>query len=177
MWIPWLYLVDLHSYWQVEYYIECFTNMTRITEKCFMIHFTQIYFIPGLGTCVDIEFVSPVVVGDDVDMTCQYYEYSTSSLEKTIYWQRSVADGTYYIWTYQGIQSTVYDNSAVPGFSRKFQHTAQSSYESFHTIKLINATKQDEGDYNCFLYIAQTVSRSSWKQLNVSGAYTASSWS
>ena len=103
-------------------------------------------------------------------MTCRYNEYSTTTEARNIFWYRFASDGPHDILTYQGIQNTVTYNSAAAGLSTKFQHTAQSSYESFHTIKLINATKEDEGEYSS-LFVGETSALAPWKPLNVSCEY------
>ena len=99
-----------------------------------------------------VEFDSPFIEGDNVDMTCSY----TSTGESIFYltWIRfnEAKQANESLWIYYGSKDWNYKNKAKgPYFNPKIEHTDQTFYDESHNIRLLDAGKNDTGLYWCVI--------------------------
>ena len=74
------------------------------------------------------------------------------------------------VWTYIGTPSSTITNNATNGYSYKFHETTKF-FNDYHTIRLINATEQDEGNYTCSLDKENSTDYTCERFLIISGEY------
>ena len=119
--------------------------------------------VAGLALGVTVHFDSPVIGGSDVEMECRYTYTGSNSFR--VRWYKRPQEGTQATICETFFSTSSSSNTCSTG---KFTPVNQDSYENGHTIKLLNAGEEDEGEYWCsFQLLARAPSTSPKLQLDV----------
>ena len=104
-------------------------------------------YVLGRALNVTVHFDSPVIEGSDVEMECRYIYTESDDIQ--VEWFRQPPQGT--------MVSRICDYFVTCNscHTRKFAPVVQDSYTHGHTIKLLNAGEEDEGEYWCSILILQ----------------------
>ena len=101
----------------------------------------------------EVETDHDIRLGSSAVLRC-VYAYSPG--EKSINWYRAVNGSKHYrvIWFFRGhnsLSTVILNKASIEGRSN-FASVFQTNYETQHSIRMLRASKEDQGDYSCTIH-------------------------